>query len=74
MTEFIDLIWCKVIMLFNSLPIYQMHLVLISIPVLVILVYYFKIINKTSFITLILLFIWVSQVLIGLSAMLYYKL
>jgi len=77
MTEFIDLIWCKVIILTNSLPIYQIAFsTYLSIPVLVISVYYFR--NnqsKPALLSLILLFIWVSQVLIWTKCHeLYYKL
>ena len=77
MTEFIDLIWCKVIILTNSLPIYQIAFsTYLSIPVLVISVCYFR--NnqsKPALLSLILLFIWVSQVLIWTKCHeLYYKL
>ena len=77
MTEFIDLIWCKIIILTNSLPIYQIAFsTYLSIPVLVISVYYFR--NnqsKPALLSLILLFIWVSQVLIWTKCHeLYYKL
>ncbi len=77
MTEFIDLIWCKIIILTNSLPIYQIAFsTYLSIPVLVISLYYFR--NnqsKPALLSLILLFIWVSQVLIWTKCHeLYYKL
>ena len=66
MSDFIDLIWCKFIILINFLPIYKILLIsYLLIPVIWISHYYFKnIYSKPLFLSFILLGIWMIQILI----------
>ena len=66
MSDLIDLIWCKFIILINFLPMYKILLIsYLLIPVIWISRYYFKNnYSKPLFLSFILLGVWMIQIII----------